>query len=106
MCNLVVTSMPRDNPGSLSPTQYADVLAYLLAADCYPAGRKQFPTTATPDIKGAELHPLVGARGQDKTSGTCSLAASYRGGGAQPQCQASHIAISLVRPSEQAVLNP
>jgi polar amino acid transport system substrate-binding protein len=43
--NTIVTqNMPFNNPGSLKPEQYADVMAYLLAANCYPAGKTAFPT--------------------------------------------------------------
>lgn len=33
-----VKSMPMDNPGSLKPEEYADVLAYFLSINGYPAG--------------------------------------------------------------------
>lgn len=52
---LIVGSMPRDNPGSLSPTQYADVIAFLLASNCFPAGQTPFPTQPTPQIRHAAL---------------------------------------------------
>jgi hypothetical protein len=60
--------MPANNPGSLSPKQYADVPAYLLAADCYPVGDKSFPTDATPALKQTELHPIQGAKGEHPDS--------------------------------------
>ena len=71
MRNLVVSAMPASNPGSLSPQQYADVLAYLLAVDCYPPGDKSFPTDATPALKQTELHPVQGAKGERPDSNTC-----------------------------------
>jgi mono/diheme cytochrome c family protein len=73
MRNLVVNAMPANNPGSLSPQQYADVLAYLLAADCYPAGDKSFPTDATPALKQTDLHPIQGAKGENPDSKTCPV---------------------------------
>jgi mono/diheme cytochrome c family protein len=73
MRNLVVTAMPASNPGSLSPQQYADVLAYLLAADCYPAGDNSFPTSATPALKQTDLHPVQGAKGENTESNTCPV---------------------------------
>jgi mono/diheme cytochrome c family protein len=33
-----VKSMPMDNPGSLKPEEYADILAYFLSINGYPAG--------------------------------------------------------------------
>lgn len=73
MRNLVVNAMPANNPGSLSPQQYADVLAYLLAVDCYPAGDKSFPTDTAPPLKQAELHPIQGAKGENPQSNICPV---------------------------------
>lgn len=42
-----VTQMPPDAPESLSTKQYADVVAFLLSANEFPAG-----TTALPDERG------------------------------------------------------
>jgi polar amino acid transport system substrate-binding protein len=70
MRNLIVTTMPRDNPGSLTPQQYADVTAYLLAVDCYPAGESKFPANVTPAIKAASLTPANG-KAKDPDQGTC-----------------------------------
>lgn len=39
----VTQSMPLDDPGSLTAAQYAAIIAYLLAANCYPAGATPFP---------------------------------------------------------------
>ena len=39
----VTREMPQDNPGSLTPAQYAAIIAYLLAANCYPAGPAAYP---------------------------------------------------------------
>jgi alcohol dehydrogenase (cytochrome c) len=44
----VTTTMPLTAPGSLTPTQYAAVMAYLLSYDCVPPSNKgtaPFPTT-------------------------------------------------------------
>ncbi len=35
------TSMPQDNPGSLSRETYADILAYILKSNAMPAGAKE-----------------------------------------------------------------
>ncbi|MEX6507011.1 c-type cytochrome [Jiella sp. M17.18] len=58
--HIVVTSMPRSNPGSLSKQQYAEVLAYLLAVNCYPAGDKPFPQATDSQLQNAKLHPVAG----------------------------------------------
>ena len=40
-----VRSMPMDNPGSLKPQEYADILAYFLSINGYPAGQKELEGT-------------------------------------------------------------
>ena len=72
MRNVVVSSMPADNPGSLSKEQYAEVLAYLLAVNCYPAGSKSFPTSETSALKQTKLHPIQGAKGESSNK-TCPV---------------------------------
>jgi mono/diheme cytochrome c family protein len=71
--HLVVTTMPRSNPGSLSPQQYADVLAYLLASDCFPAGNREFPVKTTPELKTTPMQPPGSAAPDHPKLGTCSL---------------------------------
>lgn len=39
----VSMTMPLDNPGHLSPAQYADVVSYILRLNGYPAGEKELP---------------------------------------------------------------
>jgi mono/diheme cytochrome c family protein len=36
--HVAVKSMPMDNPGSLNPQEYADILAYFLSINDYPPG--------------------------------------------------------------------
>jgi mono/diheme cytochrome c family protein len=40
------TTMPMDNPGSLNGKQVADVVAYILQQNSYPAGKTEIPTGA------------------------------------------------------------
>jgi len=68
---LVVNTMPLHDPGSLSKEQYADVLAYLLASSCYPAGDKPFPQRDDPGLKKVQLQPLAGAHPGNPKFGTC-----------------------------------
>jgi polar amino acid transport system substrate-binding protein len=68
---LVVNNMPLHSPGSLSKEQYADVLAYLLASSCYPAGDKPFPQQDDAELKNVELQPLAGAHPDNRKFGTC-----------------------------------
>ena len=62
----VTHEMPLDNPAGLSATQYAAVIAYLLAANCYPAGDTLYPADgAIPNrtdkvaTQGAPAEPCV-----------------------------------------------
>ena len=38
---MIAGSMPADNPGGLQPQEYADVVAYLLQLNGYPAGAEE-----------------------------------------------------------------
>jgi mono/diheme cytochrome c family protein len=42
----IQTSMPADQPGRLSREQNADILAFLLSSNGFPAGQKDLPTDA------------------------------------------------------------
>jgi mono/diheme cytochrome c family protein len=39
----ISTSMPMDNPGSLTPQEYTDILGYFLKLNDYPAGPRELP---------------------------------------------------------------
>ena len=41
----IATLMPEGDPGSLTPAQYAAVVAYLLQVNGYPAGESDLPTS-------------------------------------------------------------
>ncbi len=43
----VSTMMPKNDPGSLNPDQYADVLAYVLKMNALPAGKIELPADST-----------------------------------------------------------
>ena len=40
------TTMPEDNPSSLKPQQYADIVAYFLQLNGYPEGNEELPSVA------------------------------------------------------------
>jgi hypothetical protein len=73
MRGLVVTSMPLTNPGSLSPKEYAAVIAYLLSSSCYPAGNTPFPTHSDKTLEDTKLVAPAGITPKDKKLGTCPL---------------------------------
>lgn len=41
---LIRTTMPNDDPGSLSREQYAEIVAYLFRLNDFPAGKRPLPT--------------------------------------------------------------
>jgi S-disulfanyl-L-cysteine oxidoreductase SoxD len=44
---LVANTMPQDFPGGLMPSQYADILAYVLSRNGLPAGGTELPSDVT-----------------------------------------------------------
>ncbi len=70
---LVFTDMPFNNPGSLSPNEYAEVLAFLLASNCYPAGTTPFPTEADPAFAHINVGPVPGAHPGENSFGVCPV---------------------------------
>jgi mono/diheme cytochrome c family protein len=68
---LVTNNMPFSSPGSLSPKAYAEVIAFLLAANCYPAGDKPCPTNSDPTLAKIPLAPIAGTDNQLSKSGAC-----------------------------------
>ncbi|MFM8534852.1 MAG: c-type cytochrome [Acidimicrobiia bacterium] len=44
MFDVISDSMPEDNPGSMKPAEYADVIAYLLRLNKFPTGPTELPT--------------------------------------------------------------
>ncbi|MDB5041328.1 MAG: putative cytochrome c [Candidatus Eremiobacteraeota bacterium] len=69
----IFENMPFSNPGSLTPKEYADVTAFLLAANCYPAGSTPFPATASPALKTVKLGPIPGVKPTNAKLGTCTV---------------------------------
>jgi mono/diheme cytochrome c family protein len=50
------THMPLTHPGSLSPTQYLDIMAYFLEVNGYPAGPHEL-TGNDEELKGIKIEP-------------------------------------------------
>jgi mono/diheme cytochrome c family protein len=44
---MLSAAMPPDRPGQLSPQTYADLMAFILSHNGYPAGDKEFPADAS-----------------------------------------------------------
>ena len=43
-----IVMMPANDPGSLPPKETADVIAYILSANKFPAGKAELPTDPQP----------------------------------------------------------
>ena len=42
--SLIINTMPEDRPSSLKPKQYADMMAYILMLNGFPAGDQELPS--------------------------------------------------------------
>lgn len=70
---LVVNNMPMNSPSSLTPTQYASLMAFLLASNCYPAGDTPFPDTTDPSFATLKLGPVPGPHQGRNSKGVCKV---------------------------------
>ena len=70
---LVVNNMPMNAPDTLSPTQYASIMAFLLASNCFPAGSTPFPTSADPAFANIKLAPVPGEHPGQNDRGVCQV---------------------------------
>ncbi|HTW68424.1 MAG TPA: cytochrome c [Acetobacteraceae bacterium] len=70
---IVFDQMPRNAPATLSPTDDADVMAYLLASSCYPAGTKPFPSADDPSFAAIKLGPVPGQHPGQNAKGVCPV---------------------------------
>jgi polar amino acid transport system substrate-binding protein len=71
--DIVVVNMPYKAPGTLSATAYADLLAFLLASNCYPSGTTPFPTTRDPALTKIALGPVPGEHQGENKLGVCPV---------------------------------
>lgn len=51
---LIATTMPKGNPGSLKRREYADVVAYILSLNSMPIGDQELPSRAA-DLKAIRI---------------------------------------------------
>ena len=70
---LVVHNMPLNSAASLSPTEYANTMAFLLASNCYPAGAVPFPVDASPEFANIRLGPVPGPHPGVNGKGVCKV---------------------------------
>ncbi|MGC9270788.1 c-type cytochrome [Acidiphilium sp.] len=70
---IVTQNMPFNNPASLDPTQYAAVMAYLLASNCYPSGKTAFPAHGTAGFGAETLSIRSHPDGKPSARGVCPV---------------------------------
>lgn len=70
---IVFNLMPKNAAKALTPTQYADAMAYLLASSCYPAGTTKFPTGNEPSLAKIKLAPVPGHPPGQNAVGVCPV---------------------------------
>lgn len=70
---IVTQNMPFNNPASLTPKQYADVMAFLLASNCYPSGKTPFPEKDEASLGKIVVGPLAHPAGTPNKDGVCSV---------------------------------
>lgn len=70
---IVTELMPLNAGGSLPPKQYAEVMAYLLASNCFPAGDSQFPENDRPDFAEVSFAPPATPVARQNEFGACPV---------------------------------
>jgi mono/diheme cytochrome c family protein len=70
---LVFTMMPLNAGGSLTPEQYAEVMAFLLASNCLPAGTTPFPQDDQPSFSAIQLAPAATPSPGQNEFGVCPV---------------------------------
>ena len=55
---LISTTMPEVEPGSLKPEQYASIVAFFLKESGYPAGQRELPSDVA-ELKKVRVEPLA-----------------------------------------------
>ncbi len=70
---LVFTMMPLNAGGQLTPEQYASVMAFLLASNCFPAGSTPFPQTDEPSFANVQLAPSSEHHPGENALGVCPV---------------------------------
>ncbi|MFN2446450.1 MAG: c-type cytochrome [Vicinamibacterales bacterium] len=58
--DVMQSTMPEDNPGSLQPQQYADIVAFILQLNNFPVGSEELKGTEEA-MKAVKMEPLKSA---------------------------------------------
>jgi mono/diheme cytochrome c family protein len=70
---IVTQNMPFNDPASLSDTDYANVIAFLLASNCFTAGSKKFPEASSPALARIKIATPGHPSGTPDASGVCAV---------------------------------
>lgn len=70
---IVTQNMPFNDPASLSDEQYANVIAFVLASNCFPAGSKKFPEEQTPALSRIKIAAPGHPSGAPDSAGVCAV---------------------------------
>lgn len=70
---IVTQNMPFNDPASLSDEQYANVIAYLLASNCFAPGSKKFPEAQTPALAKIKIATPAHPSGTPDAGGVCAV---------------------------------
>ena len=70
---IVTQDMPFNNPASLKPKQYADLMAFILASNCLPSQKTPFPTNPGKNFGKTKLAPPAHPAGQPNKNGVCEV---------------------------------
>jgi polar amino acid transport system substrate-binding protein len=70
---IVFKLMPLNSPSSLSPTDDAKLMAFLLASNCYPAGTTPFPSDDESKFASVKLGPIQKKPDGQNAAGVCKV---------------------------------
>lgn len=70
---IVTQNMPFNDPASLSDEQYADVIAYVLASNCFPSGSQKFPEEQTPSLAKIKIATPGHPSSTPDAGGVCAV---------------------------------
>lgn len=70
---IVTQNMPFNDPASLSDTDYANVIAFLLASNCFAAGGRKFPEASSPALAKIKISAPSHPSGTPDAGGVCAV---------------------------------
>lgn len=72
--NTIVTqNMPFNDPGALKPDEYAKLMSFLLAANCFPAGKTPYPSDPGDSFGTVKINVPAHPAGKPNAKGVCEV---------------------------------